>query len=141
MPTDACQIVYDCKGCGERLKPLPGDCCVLFVRLLPTPVQAAAGNALLVRFRVAPNAATQSPTFHRSRRQQTGTETSLPSQTPDAKRLDDMAILDHCARHVRPKPHLRQFAGRLFASGKRWLRPSFLLIEIMDTPGQQADGA
>jgi hypothetical protein len=28
MPTDACQFFYDCKGCGERLKPLPGDCCV-----------------------------------------------------------------------------------------------------------------
>jgi hypothetical protein len=28
MPTDACQVVYDCKGCGERLKPLAGDCCV-----------------------------------------------------------------------------------------------------------------
>jgi len=28
MPTDACQFFYDCKGCGERLKPHPGDCCV-----------------------------------------------------------------------------------------------------------------
>ncbi|MGA8390092.1 MAG: GDCCVxC domain-containing (seleno)protein [Pseudolabrys sp.] len=28
MPTDACQIFCDCKGCGEGLKPLPGDCCV-----------------------------------------------------------------------------------------------------------------
>ncbi len=28
MPTDACQFFYDCKGCGERLKPLAGDCCV-----------------------------------------------------------------------------------------------------------------
>ena len=28
MPTDACQFFYDCKGCGERLKPLQGDCCV-----------------------------------------------------------------------------------------------------------------
>jgi hypothetical protein len=25
MPTDACQFFY---GCGERLKPLRGDCCV-----------------------------------------------------------------------------------------------------------------
>lgn len=25
MPTDACQFFYDCKGCGERLKPKPGD--------------------------------------------------------------------------------------------------------------------
>lgn len=28
MPTDACQFFYDCKGCGERLKPMAGDCCV-----------------------------------------------------------------------------------------------------------------
>jgi hypothetical protein len=28
MPTDACQFFYDCKGCSERLKPKPGDCCV-----------------------------------------------------------------------------------------------------------------
>jgi hypothetical protein len=28
MPIDACQFFYDCKGCGERLKPRPGDCCV-----------------------------------------------------------------------------------------------------------------
>lgn len=28
MPTDACQFFYDCNGCGTRLKPKPGDCCV-----------------------------------------------------------------------------------------------------------------
>lgn len=28
MPTDACQFYYDCKGCGELLRPLAGDCCV-----------------------------------------------------------------------------------------------------------------
>jgi len=28
MPTDACQFFYNCKGCNERLKPKPGDCCV-----------------------------------------------------------------------------------------------------------------
>lgn len=28
MPTDACLFFYNCKGCGEGLKPLPGDCCV-----------------------------------------------------------------------------------------------------------------
>jgi hypothetical protein len=27
-PPDACQFFYDCKGCGTRLKPLAGDCCV-----------------------------------------------------------------------------------------------------------------
>jgi hypothetical protein len=28
MPTDACQFFYVCAGCGERLKPEQGDCCV-----------------------------------------------------------------------------------------------------------------
>ncbi len=28
MPTDACQWYYECKGCGELLRPLKGDCCV-----------------------------------------------------------------------------------------------------------------
>ena len=28
MPTDACWFFYDCAGCGELLKPKPGDCCV-----------------------------------------------------------------------------------------------------------------
>jgi hypothetical protein len=28
MPTDACRYFYDCTGCGARLKPEPGDCCV-----------------------------------------------------------------------------------------------------------------
>ena len=28
MPVDACQFFYDCKGCGARLKPLSGHCCV-----------------------------------------------------------------------------------------------------------------
>ena len=28
MPTNACQFFYECKGCGEVLRPLPGDCCV-----------------------------------------------------------------------------------------------------------------
>ena len=28
MPADACQFFYDCRGCGERLKPKAGDCCV-----------------------------------------------------------------------------------------------------------------
>ncbi len=28
MPTNACQFFYDCKECGELLRPLPGDCCV-----------------------------------------------------------------------------------------------------------------
>ncbi len=28
MPTDACLAFYECKGCGEILRPLPGSCCV-----------------------------------------------------------------------------------------------------------------
>ncbi|MHC4428466.1 MAG: GDCCVxC domain-containing (seleno)protein [Planctomycetota bacterium] len=28
MPVDRCRFFYDCRGCGARLKPLPGDCCV-----------------------------------------------------------------------------------------------------------------
>ncbi|WP_334485570.1 MULTISPECIES: GDCCVxC domain-containing (seleno)protein [Bradyrhizobium] len=28
MPTNACQFFYDCRRCGTRLKPKPGDCCV-----------------------------------------------------------------------------------------------------------------
>jgi len=28
MPTSACQFFYDCKGCGELLRPNEGDCCV-----------------------------------------------------------------------------------------------------------------
>jgi len=28
MPMNACQCFYDCKGCGEVLKPRQGDCCV-----------------------------------------------------------------------------------------------------------------
>jgi hypothetical protein len=28
MPTHACRFFYDCNACGERLEPLPGDCCV-----------------------------------------------------------------------------------------------------------------
>jgi hypothetical protein len=28
MPANVCQFFYDCKQCGARLKPKPGDCCV-----------------------------------------------------------------------------------------------------------------
>jgi hypothetical protein len=28
MPTDSCQIVYECTGCGVSLRPKRGDCCV-----------------------------------------------------------------------------------------------------------------
>ncbi len=28
MPTDACLFFWNCPGCGVRLKPRAGDCCV-----------------------------------------------------------------------------------------------------------------
>lgn len=28
MPTNSCQIVYECSNCGAMLKPRAGDCCV-----------------------------------------------------------------------------------------------------------------
>jgi len=28
MPEDSCQFFYECKNCGEVLRPLEGDCCV-----------------------------------------------------------------------------------------------------------------
>ena len=28
MPLNACQYYYTCAGCGTRLTPKPGDCCV-----------------------------------------------------------------------------------------------------------------
>jgi transcription elongation factor Elf1 len=40
MPTDACRFFYDCKGCGERLKPRPG---ASFPRALAEGVMRAQG--------------------------------------------------------------------------------------------------
>lgn len=28
MPMDSCLFFHQCAGCGARLKPQPGDCCV-----------------------------------------------------------------------------------------------------------------
>jgi hypothetical protein len=28
MPSDACVVIHDCAGCGARLTPETGDCCV-----------------------------------------------------------------------------------------------------------------
>lgn len=43
MPTDACQFFYECKGCGELLRPNQGDCCVFcsFGTVPCPPVQEA----------------------------------------------------------------------------------------------------
>jgi hypothetical protein len=47
MPEDACLVVYDCPGCGARLKPKPGDCCVFcsYGSVPCPPVQAAGRGA------------------------------------------------------------------------------------------------
>ena len=38
MPTDACRFYYECTGCGARLRPKPGDCCVFrSYGLVPCP--------------------------------------------------------------------------------------------------------
>lgn len=45
MPTDACQWLYDCTGCGALLKPKPGDCCVFCsYGTVPCPPVQAAGR-------------------------------------------------------------------------------------------------
>jgi len=43
MPADACLYVYDCKGCGRRLEPKQGDCCVFcsYGSVACPPVQEA----------------------------------------------------------------------------------------------------
>jgi hypothetical protein len=28
MPSDSCQIMYECEECNARLHPKPGSCCV-----------------------------------------------------------------------------------------------------------------
>jgi hypothetical protein len=46
MPTDACQFFYDCNGCGTRLKPRQGDCCVYCsYGSMPCPPVQEAGRA------------------------------------------------------------------------------------------------
>ena len=47
MPTDACQWYYECRGCGELLKPLEGDCCVFcsYGSVPCPPVQLEGKNA------------------------------------------------------------------------------------------------
>ena len=49
MPTDACVVVYDCTGCGERLKPLPGHCCgVLLLWFSSVPAGPAERGAVML---------------------------------------------------------------------------------------------
>ena len=43
MPTDACQILYECQGCGAALRPKAGHCCVFcsYGSLPCPPIQLA----------------------------------------------------------------------------------------------------
>jgi hypothetical protein len=46
MPRDACQFLYECRGCGAMLHPLPGDCCVFCsYGTVKCPPKQAAGPA------------------------------------------------------------------------------------------------
>jgi hypothetical protein len=48
MPADACQFFYECTGCGARLRPKPGDCCVFCsygsVPCLPMQAERSGGG-------------------------------------------------------------------------------------------------
>ena len=48
MPADACQIVYECAGCGVTLRPKPGDCCVFcsYGSVPCPPIQAERSREL-----------------------------------------------------------------------------------------------
>lgn len=48
MPTDACQFFYDCRHCGEVLRPLKGDCCVFcsYGDMPCPPIQEARANGV-----------------------------------------------------------------------------------------------
>ncbi|MGH6805995.1 MAG: GDCCVxC domain-containing (seleno)protein [Ensifer adhaerens] len=45
MPTDACQVFYECLNCKTLLRPNPGDCCVFcsFGSVKCPPVQQQHG--------------------------------------------------------------------------------------------------
>jgi hypothetical protein len=47
MPTNACVYFHTCEGCGSRLKPRPGDCCVFcsYGSVPCPPVQQSGKNA------------------------------------------------------------------------------------------------
>jgi late competence protein required for DNA uptake (superfamily II DNA/RNA helicase) len=46
MPTDSCQYFYDCKSCGQVLRPKAGDCCVFcsYADVPCPPIQEAGGK-------------------------------------------------------------------------------------------------
>jgi hypothetical protein len=46
MPTDACQFFYECTGCGVKLRPKSGDCCVFCsYGSVPCPPKQAEDDA------------------------------------------------------------------------------------------------
>jgi hypothetical protein len=46
MPIDACQFFYQCEGCGVRLRPKLGDCCVFCsFGSAPCPSKQGGGSA------------------------------------------------------------------------------------------------
>jgi hypothetical protein len=47
MPTNACQFFYECTGCGVRLRPKAGDCCVFcsYGAVPCPPIQAERSGA------------------------------------------------------------------------------------------------
>jgi hypothetical protein len=46
MPSNACVFFWICPGCGDTLRPRPGDCCVFcsYSDVPCPPVQAAGGR-------------------------------------------------------------------------------------------------
>jgi hypothetical protein len=46
MPTDACLVFHSCAGCGVRLRPKAGDCCVFcsYGSVPCPPVQLRGGG-------------------------------------------------------------------------------------------------
>jgi hypothetical protein len=47
MPTDACLFFYECSGCGTRLRPKQGHCCVFcsYGSIPCPPIQAERSGA------------------------------------------------------------------------------------------------
>jgi len=50
MPVDACQIVYECTGCGTILRPESEDCCVFcsYGSVPCPPIQRTRTTASLI---------------------------------------------------------------------------------------------
>lgn len=46
MPTDACVYFHTCSGCGVRLRPKPGDCCIFcsYGSVPCPPIQESGGR-------------------------------------------------------------------------------------------------